>query len=106
MAVQMVVPAVGGLLPPHTQRGVQAMDGVMWVDGTWENSEWVNSRGTRSFFQWFSGNGSITENYISFQPTPTPPSLEILCVGLETIYVFNIVRNCTQLFPSLCMSGT
>jgi hypothetical protein len=84
----------------------QAMDGVMWVDGTWENSEWVNSRGTRSFFQWFSGNGSITENYISFQPTPTPPSLEILCVGLETIYVFNIVRNCTQLFPSLCMSGT
>jgi hypothetical protein len=52
----------------------------------------------------WSANGSITDSYLRHQPTPRP--LTPLCVGLESIYVFNTPVNCSRLFPSLCMTGT
>jgi hypothetical protein len=79
--------------------------GMIWVDGAQNaDGEWVNSGGASSFFQWWSANGSITDSYLRHQPTPRP--LTPLCVGLESIYVFNTPVNCSRLFPSLCMTGT
>jgi len=77
--------------------------GVVWVDGTWANGdEWVNAAGQPGRFQWWRGNGSLTEMILKRQQNPGFEQLS-LCVGLEIVLGFNVVLNCSKAHASLCM---
>jgi hypothetical protein len=79
------------------------LTGLVWMDGTWSNGDkWVNIAGRPGHFQWWRGNGSVTDVLLKPQPNPGLAQRS-LCVGLDIVLGFNVVLNCSKPHASLCM---